>query len=183
MANQLGGRRYAQALFQLAVQQDRAEQWAEELGYLAQVMQDAEFNAFLRHAEVPLERKISAIATVLPEIDPLVRNLGALLVTRGAVDTVGDVAVGYNRLLDERLGRQPVTVTSAVALETAELERISQFVGNLIQQEVVVTTRVDASILGGIIIQIGDRLLDGSTRSKLEGLRKTLRSEAVAGQG
>ncbi len=179
MAKQLGGRRYAQALFELAVQQDRAEQWAGELAYMAQVLQDAEFNAFLQHAEVPVERKISALAAVLPELDPLVRNLGALLITRGAVAAAGDVALGYNRLLDERLGRQQVTVISAVALETAELERIRQFVGNLIRKEVVVTAQVDARILGGIIIQIGDRLLDGSTRSRLEGLRKELRSETV----
>lgn len=181
MAKQLGGRRYAQALFELAVQQDRAEEWAGELTHMAEVLQDAEFNAFLRHAEVPVERKISALAAVLPELDPMVRNLGALLITRGAVDTAGDVALGYNRLLDERLGRQQVTVISAVALETAELERIRQFVGSLIRKEVVVTARVDAAILGGIIIQIGDRLLDGSTRSRLEGLRKQLRSEAIQG--
>ncbi len=179
MAKQVGGRRYAQALFELAVQQDRTDEWSADLGQLAEVMQDTEFNPFLKHAEVPLERKIAALATVLPEIDPMVRNLGSLLVTRGAVDTAGDVVIGYNRLLDERLGRQQIEVTSAVALEAAELERIRQFVTNLIQKEVVVTTRVDESILGGIIIQVGDRLLDGSTRSKLEGLRKQIRSEAA----
>ncbi len=179
MAKQVGGRRYAQALFELAVQRDRTSQWAADLGQMAQVMQDAEFNPFLKHAKAPLERKITALATVLPDIDPMVRNLGALLITRGAVDTAADIAVGYNRLLDERLGRQQIEVTSAVTLEAAELERIRQFAANLIQKEVVATPRVDETILGGIIIQIGDRILDGSARSKLEGLRKQIRSETA----
>ena len=181
MAKQVGGRRYAQALFELAIQQDQATQCSEELGYMAQVLLDAEFSAFLKHTGVPVERKITAIETVLPDINPLVRNLGALLVTRGAVDILGDVSIGFNRLLDERLGRQPVEVTAAVPLEAGELERIRQFVTNLIQREVVVTARVDESILGGLIIQIGDRLLDGSTRSKLEELRKQIRSEVALG--
>ena len=181
MAKQVGGRRYAQALFELAIQQDQAPQWSEELGYMAQVLLDPEFNSFLKHTGVPVDRKTTAIETVLPEINPLVRNLGALLVSRGAVDVLGDVSIGFNRLLDERLGRQPVEVTAAVPLEDAELERIRRFVTDLIQREVVVTTRVDESILGGIIIQIGDRLLDGSTRSKLEALRKQIRSEVALG--
>ena len=180
-AGQVGGQRYARALFELAVEQDATDRWAGDLAQMAEAMQDEQFNPFLKHAEVPLERKISALATVLPEIDPLVRNLGSLLVTRGAVDSVGDVAVAYNRLVDERLGRQQVAVTTAVELDDAEGERIRQFVANLIQREVVLSTRVDESILGGMIIQIGDRLLDGSARAKLEELRKQIRTEAVAG--
>ena len=181
MAKQVGGRRYAQALFELAVQHDRTEQWAADVSRLAEAMEDADFNGFLKHAEVPLERKIGALEAVLPDIDPLVRNLGALLVTRGAVDLASDVAAGYNLLLDDRLGRQRIEVTSAVELEAGELDRIRQFATDLVRKEVVATTRVDQSILGGVIIQIGDQLLDGSARSKLEGLRKRLRTEAAAG--
>lgn len=180
MAKQVGGQRYARALFELAVEQDAIEPWASDLAQLADVMQDEEFNPFLKHAEVPLERKISALETVTPEVSPLVRNLGALLITRGSVDAIGDVATAYGRLVDERLGRQQIEVTTAVELEAAEAERIRQFVANLVQREVVLSTRLDESILGGMIIQIGDRLLDGSTRSKLEELRKQIRLEAAA---
>lgn len=180
MAKQVGGQRYARALFELAVEQDAIEPWASDLAQLADVMQDEEFNPFLKHAEVPLERKISVLETVTPEVSPLVRNLGALLITRGSVDAIGDVATAYGRLVDERLGRQQIEVTTAVELEAAETERIRQFVADLVQREVVLSTRLDESILGGMIIQIGDRLLDGSTRSKLEELRKQIRLEAAA---
>lgn len=181
MARQVAGGRYAQALFELAAQEDKAEPWAAQVEFMAAAMRDGEFNAFLKHAEVPLERKIAALTAVLPEVDPLVRNLGALLITRGAVDSVGEVAVGYQRLLDAQLDRQQVEVTTAVELAAAELERVREFVAGLIRKEVALTARVDAAILGGIVIQIGDRLLDGSARARLENLRKQLRTEGAAG--
>ena len=181
MAKQVGGQRYARALFDLAVEKDATDQWATDLAQLADVMQDEQFNLFLKHAEVRLEQKIESLATVLAEIDPMVRNLGSLLITRGSVDTIGDVAVSYNRLVVERLERQRIEVTTAVELEPAEAERIRQFVANLVQREVVMSTQVDESILGGMVIQIGDRLMDGSTRSRLEELRKQIRAEAAAG--
>ena len=181
MAKQVGGQRYARALFELAVEQDHTDQWATDLALLADVMQDEQFNPFLKHADVPLEQKISSLAAVLPDIDPMVRNLGLLLVTKGSVNSVGDVSVAYNGLVDDRLGRQRIEVTTAVDLEPDEADRIRQFVVNLVRRDVVMSTQVDESILGGMVIQIGDRLLDGSTRSKLEEMRKQIRSEGSPG--
>lgn len=174
MPKRVSGKRYAQALFELAVEHNQLEQWAEDLRFTDQVLQDEEFLALLQHAEVPLERKISAVDTVLQDVSGLVKNLVYLLITRRAVGLVHEVQIGYNQMLDEHRGRQQVEVTSAVPLEDQELERITQFVANLIQKEVAVSTRVDESILGGIIIQIGDQLLDGSVRASLENLRREL---------
>lgn len=180
MAKRVSGQRYAQAIFELALQNDQLESWGDDLRLANQVLQDEEFRAFLSHAEVPLDRKIGSIDAVLESADPLVKNLVALLVTRGVVSLMHDVQTAYNRLLDMHRGRQQVEVTSAVALSDQELERITRFASNLINKEVVVSTQVDESILGGVVIQIGDQLLDGSTRSRLEELRKQIRSEAMA---
>jgi F-type H+-transporting ATPase subunit delta len=179
MARRVSGQRYAQAIFELAVEQNQLEQWAEDLRFADQVLQDEEFRTFLSHAEVPLDRKTGAIDSVLGDVNPLVKNLVSLLVTRGAASLIHDVQVGYNRLLDEYRGRQQVEVTSAVPLDDQELERITRFASSLIHKEVVVSTHVDESILGGVVIQIGDQLLDGSTKARLEELRKQLRSEVL----
>ena len=179
MAKQVAGKRYAEALFQLALEQDRVEQWGEDVKLLAQVLQDADFGSFLKHAEVPYGDKVKSMDAVLRDVDPLVRNLGTLLVVRGAVPMVGDIQQEFARLLDQHLGRQQIEVTAAVPLDDTELQRIRQFVSGLIHKEVVVASRVDESILGGVIIQIGDQLLDGSTRTQLENLRKQLRSEVA----
>lgn len=179
MANRLSGQRYAQAIFELAEQEEQLEPWDQELRLAADVLGDEEFSLFLRHAEVPLERKIAAIDEVLSETHQMVRNLVALLVSRGGVDAMRDVQEAYTNLLDERLGRQRVEVTAAIPLEQAELDRITDLVGRMVGKEVVVTAQVDESILGGLIIQIGDQLLDGSASSALERLRQTVRAQAA----
>jgi F-type H+-transporting ATPase subunit delta len=179
VANRLSGQRYAQAIFELAEQHEQLEPWDQELRLAADVLGDEEFGLFLRHAEVPLERKITAIDEVLSETHPMVRNLVALIVSRGGVDAMRDVQEAYTRLLDERLGRQRVEVTAAVPLEPAELDRITDLVGRMVGKEVVVSALVDESILGGLIIQIGDQLLDGSASSALERLRRTVRAQAA----
>ena len=179
MANRLSGQRYAQAIFELAEHQEQLEPWDQELRLAADVLGDEEFSLFLRHAEVPLERKIAAIDEVLSETHQMVRNLVALLVSRSGVDAIREVQEAYTNLLDERLGRQRVEVTAAVELEPAELDRITHLVGRMVRKEVVVTASVDESILGGLIIQIGDQLLDGSASSALERLRQTVRAQAA----
>ena len=97
-----------------------------------------------------------------------------LLVARGLVDAIPEACSEYIEMQDQMEGRQRVEVTTAVRLESAEVERITEFVANLIGREVVVTPRVDEEILGGLVIQIGDRLLDGSARARLDGLRERL---------
>ena len=180
MAKRFSGKRYAQAIFQLAVQQDQVDQWAGELDSISQVLQDEEFSSFLENAQVPLSEKNRSIEAVFPDTNPLVRNLVALLISRGSTKLMRDVYLSYSELVDDYRGRRRVEVTSAVPLDAAELERISRFVSKLIQKEVVVSTEVDETILGGVIIQVGDQLLDGSVRSRLEGLRRQVRSDVTA---
>ncbi len=179
MANRLSGQRYAEAIFELALENEQLEQWDQDLQLAADVLGDDEFALFLGHADVPQERKISAIESVLSEAHPLVRNLVSLMVSRGGVAAMRDVQEGYSQLLDDHLGRQRAEVTTAVPLETEELERVTEFVRQLVGREVVLSTRVDENILGGLIVQIGDRLLDGSTASGLERMRQVVRAQAA----
>lgn len=174
MAQRLSGKRYAQAIFALALENDKVEPWGEDLAVVAQVFEDAEFTALLKHADMPAADKLAATASVLAGVDPLVRNLVDLLVSKNSVDSIPGVYSGYTELLDRHLGRQRVEITTAVPLESAETDRISSFVSGLIHSEVVLTTQVDESVLGGLVIQIGDQLLDGSTKTRLEELRKRL---------
>ena len=179
MANRLSGQRYAQAIFELALEHQQLEQWDQDLRLAADVLGDDEFAVFLGHADVPQERKISAIESVLSEANPLVRNLVSLMVTRGGVAAMRDVQEGYSQLLDDHLGRQRAEITTAVELSPEELERITEFVGRLVGREVVLTTRVDENILGGLIVQIGDQLLDGSSATGLERMRQVVRAQAA----
>ena len=176
MAQQVSGKRYGQAVFELAREQGQASEWGRDLSLVHEAFQDADFNALLKHAGVSAEDKRNSIDTVLGGVNPMVRNMVNLLVARGLVDAVPEACEEYSELLDRQEGRQRVEVTTAVPLEDSEVERITNFISGLIGREVVVTARVDEEILGGLVIQIGDRLLDGSARARLEGLRERLAS-------
>ena len=184
MPAQVSGKRYAQAIFELAREQDRLDQWAGDLQLVHEALRDEDFKGFLKHAEVPADDKVRAISTVLSVAHPLVQNLVNVLVAGGLVDLLPQLHEAYEALLDEHRGRLRVEVTSAIPLEDSELERITNFLSGLIEKEVVATTVVDESILGGVVIRMGDRLLDGSARSRLEGLRNRLHAGvSVSPQG
>ena len=180
MAQQLSGKRYAQAIFDLALENDQVEQWGADLAVVAEVFEDTDFAALLKHANMPAADKLNATASVLAGVNPMVRNVVDLLVSKNSVDSIPGVYSGYTELLDKHLGRQRVEITTAVPLESAETDRISSFVSELVHAEVVLTTRVDESILGGLVIQIGDQLMDGSTKARLDGLRNRLHTEIAA---
>ncbi len=179
MAGNVSAKRYAQAVFELGLERDRLDQWATELELVAGVLQDEEFKALLKHAGVPAGDKVKAVDSVLGQADPTIRNVVNLLISKGLVGVISDLRAAYVDLLDQHLGRQRVQVTSAVPLEQSELDRISEFVSHLVRKEVIVSADVDESILGGVVIQIGDRLLDGSTASRLNALRNSINSEMM----
>ena len=174
MPQKVSGKRYGQAIFELAQESGAIEQWGQDVALVAQAFEDAEFGALLKHAGVSAEDKRRATEAVLADVQPLVRNMVDLLVARGLVDAIPEACSEFIELQDQMEGRQRVEVTTAVPLETAEVERITEFVAGLIGRDVVVTPRVDEEILGGLVIQIGDRLLDGSARARLDGLRERL---------
>lgn len=158
----------------MALDSGDAARWGQDMAVVAEAFEDAEFAALLKHAGVPAEDKRSAVDTVLGGVDPMVRNMVNLLVARGLVEAIPEACEEFAQLLDRQEGRQRVELTTAVPLEPDEVERITNFVAGLIGREVVVTPRVDESILGGLIIQIGDRLLDGSAQARFNSLREQL---------
>ncbi len=171
--------RYAQAVFHIAQERDQLDTWAGDLSQMSQALQNEEFSAFLEHAKVPLDSKVRAIAEILPSTDPLVQNFLSLLVSRGLAELAPQVEREYQRLLDELRGREHVEVYSAVPLVAQEEERVASFLKELVQKEVVLDTQLDPSILGGLVFRVGDKLLDGSTRTRLQELRKRLHGDNV----
>ena len=180
MAQQLSGQRYAQAIFDLALENNEVEQWGQDLAVVSEAFQDSDFAALMKHADMSAADKRAATGSVLAGVNTMVRNLVDLLVSKGSVDSIADVYTSYTELLDQHLGRQRVEVTTAIALDEAEANRITSFVSELVRREVVLTIKVDESILGGLVIQIGDRLLDGSTKARLDGLKNRLHTEIAS---
>ena len=162
MPRRASAKRYAHAAFELAEQRDLLDSWAADLRSVNEVLREEQLRVFMEHAKVPLARKVQAIKEAFQETDPMIQNLLCLLVSRGLVDLVQEVEEWYQHLLNQHRGREEVEVVSAVDLDDSERERIAHFLTGMLSKEVVLHVRVDPAILGGLVIKVGDRLIDGA---------------------
>lgn len=174
MAVTARAKRYAEALAQIARDGNSWDQWDRDLSGLARLVEQPDFKAVLESPKVPLARKEALISEALPNAGPLVRNLAQLLILRRRIDAVPDVLTEFRRMHDGHRGIEHARVTTAVPLEQREREALLQQLSIMTGKRIEVETEVDPGILGGVVVRIGDKLIDGSTRGRLEALRRRL---------
>lgn len=175
------GRRFAEAAFQIARDANALERWEQDLARVAEVMSDRDFLALLEAPQVPEKVKLDGVTTLLPDVLPQVRNLVSLLVLQGRASAFASVRQHFMALADERRGIARAEVTTAVPLDQQQNRRISDSLARLVNaREVVVTETVDPDILGGVVARVGDRLIDGSARTRLHSLRDSLARRPVS---
>ncbi len=168
------GKRYAQAAFELALEKNELESWQEGLEKIADLTKDEELMALLQNPRLSFDAKKSLLQKRLGEINPLVFNLTLLLVSKGILRRGGDILHQYNALLDAHRGIERAKVIAALPLGDQESEAISHRLGEIVERRVVIDAQVDPSIIGGFIARVGDTLIDGSIRQRLETLKKSL---------
>lgn len=170
-------RRYARALFQMGSDNGRFEAYGNELGGIASMVSDSsELRQALINPVVKVSEKRSILQALLPRVGASaeVQRFVLLLLDRGRLTELSRIASDYQRLTDERLGRVRGTVTSATPLDGAAFEDIRQALAKRTGKQVILEAKVDPELLGGIVAQVGDLVLDGSLRSRLENLSRKL---------
>jgi F-type H+-transporting ATPase subunit delta len=173
-------RRYAEAAFEVASRDGTVDQWRSELETAGAIVAAPKVGRALANPSVPLEeRTATAEATFSPIVARPVLNLIKLMLRRGRIEQLPRLADEFRRLDNAGQGITLATATSAAPLSPDELrvltERMEQYTGGRIELAV----EVDPSLLGGLVVQVGDRLIDGSVRSRLERLRNQLVSGAL----
>jgi F-type H+-transporting ATPase subunit delta len=168
------GKRYARAAFELALEKNELEVWQEGLKKIADLATDQRLMALLQDPRVPFDAQKSLLQRGLGEIHPLVLNLAILLASKGLLSRGSNIFQQYNNLLDAHHGVERARVTTALPLATEEKGVVSRRLGEILDRKVVIDGQVDPSIIGGFIARIGDTLIDGSIRQKLETLKKKL---------
>ncbi len=167
-------RRYAQAAFEVARERGQVEGWLNELERLVELLEGTEAGAFLAAPHIPFEAKQQFIGQALAGFLPEVRNLVLLLVRRRRIRLLRRIFEEFSQLANEYRGVVVAEVTSAVPLEDADKAVIIRQLSELTGKRVILRTRVDPAILGGLIVRVGDKLIDGSVRTRLERLREAL---------
>ncbi len=174
MARRGYARRYSQAVFEIALETTELDRWQSDLKKVVSVVGDAAFMALLESPRFHFEDKARLLSERLRGINPMVLNLVLLLVTRGRLSIIGDIVDGYQRLLDSYRGIEPAEVTTAIPLDDKDRVKLAEHLGAMVGKKVRLKCEVDPSLIGGIVARIGDKLLDGSTRSKLMALKREL---------
>jgi F-type H+-transporting ATPase subunit delta len=174
MARKASARRYAQAVFELALEKQELERWQSDLRKMADAIGEADFLAALQSPRLKFEDKDRLLAARVGEISPLALNLARLLISRDSIGIIGDIAAEYGRLLDSYRGIEPADVITAIPLDERDIQKLTEGLGAMVGKKVVLKSGVDPSVIGGIIARVGGKLLDGSTRSRLAALRSEL---------
>jgi F-type H+-transporting ATPase subunit delta len=171
-------RRYAKALFELAVEENRFEETGRELKVLSAALEaDPELMAALASPTSREERLSAAevlVATLKP--GPSLANGLRLLAERRRLPDLCAIERVYRDLADERTGRVRARVVSAVPLAEDAVQRIGAALALATRRNVVVERAVDPSILGGAVAQVGSHVFDGSLKNQIQQLKQQLKA-------
>jgi F-type H+-transporting ATPase subunit delta len=174
MIPQPAARRYAEGAYLIAREAKKEDAWRSGLQSIAALFGNPDADRVFASSSTSAENKRQLVEKSLEGLDREVLNLARLLLRRGRTMLGPQISLAYEEILDRANGISHAMVTSAVPLSQDELAAVQEKLEELTGGTVVVQTEVDESILGGLIVRIGDRLIDGSTRSRLVALKQRL---------
>jgi F-type H+-transporting ATPase subunit delta len=164
---------YARSLYQVATEHDKLNRVREQLGEFADALdQSRELQTFFFSPYFSTEEKKDGLDAAVTDADETVRNFLRLLLENHRMPVVFRVRREVDRLWEEDHRLLPVEITSAVELDPSIAERIGDEIGRQTGRTVQLTSTVDPNVIGGIVLRVGNSILDASIRTRLENLRK-----------
>jgi F-type H+-transporting ATPase subunit delta len=155
------------------------ELWRRDLEQAALTLEERGLEAVLANPAIALDQRLDAAGQVFSRLSRPVTNLILLLVRRRRIEQLPRVAAEFRRLDDRRNGLTHATATSAAPLGADEIRAITARLEAMTGDRIALETAVDPALLGGVVVRVGDRLIDGSVRGRLERLRNQLASGAL----
>ncbi|MDQ2654771.1 MAG: F0F1 ATP synthase subunit delta [Chloroflexota bacterium] len=167
--------RYAQAVFSLGKERGTLDVWQSDLTDLATLTGDSRVSSYLSNPSITADTKLATLEASLPStVQPELRNLAKLLVVRDRTNLIPQIREIFEDQVRAERGITVAQVTTSEPLTAEEealvREKLAAMTGNTIE----ITATVDPDIIGGIVVRIGDQVIDGSVRNKLERMRTRL---------
>jgi ATP synthase F1 delta subunit len=164
---------YARSLFEAAQDAGRLDEVREQLGQFADALaDDRDLQVFFFSPYLTSEEKKEGLRKAVTGADPLMGNFLELLVENHRMPALLRIRREYDRLWDEENKLLPVQITSAVELDEQVVEQIGERIGEQTGRKVELSSNVDPDVLGGLVVRVGNTVLDASIRNRLEQLRK-----------
>jgi F-type H+-transporting ATPase subunit delta len=168
-------RRYAEAIFDLARKQNTLDRTLEDVKEIARLFTIRKLAYLLREPKVSVQRKEAALRQALStRVLPTSLNLALLIVERQLVDFMPNIAAELEQLVLDYKNEAVAQVTTAKPMDDRQKALVEQALVRKTGKKIIMDTRVDPNILGGVIARVGDQVIDGSVRYRLSALRQHL---------
>ena len=170
--------RYATALFELATEERNAETVSRDFAELKTLLAESPELARLVKAPVfSTEQQKLGMDAVLRRMEaaPLTVRFVLTLATKRRLAALNPIIDAYERLVAEQKGEINAEVSAAQPLSDTEIQELKRVLKEKLGREARLATRIDPSLLGGLVVKVGSRMIDSSLRTKLEGLRAAMR--------
>jgi ATP synthase F1 delta subunit len=164
---------YARALFEVAVERDELDEMHDELDAFADAMHESrQMSVFFFSPYFSAQEKKDGLHKAVQEASPEFINFLEALIERHRMPAIFRIRTEFDTLWEHERRRLPVHITSAIDLDKSLVESIGERIGSQVDREVELSSDVDPDILGGVVLQVGNVVLDASIKNRLEQLRK-----------
>jgi ATP synthase F1 delta subunit len=164
---------YARSLFEVAREQGKLDQVREQLGQFVDALdENRELAVFFFSPYFSISEKQDALDRVLVGAEEIFLNFLKLLVEKHRMPVIFRIRQSFEQLWEEENRTLPVEITSAVELDEGTTESLARQIAERAGRKVKLATRVDPEILGGLVVRVGNSILDASIRNRLEQLRR-----------
>jgi F-type H+-transporting ATPase subunit delta len=164
---------YARSLFEVAREHGKLDELREQLAQFADALdENRDLAVFFFSPYFSTKEKQAALARVLDGADERFLNFLSLLIENHRMPVIFRIRHEYERLWDEENRTLPVEITSAIELDEETTASLGRTIGEGAGRKVTLAARVDPDILGGIVVRVGNSILDASIRNRLEQLRR-----------
>jgi len=164
---------YARSLFEVAIERDELDEIREQLAAFADAMHDnRQLAVFFFSPYFSVNEKKDGLERAVRGATPAFNNFLQALIERHRMPAIFRIRTEFETLWEHERRLLPVHVTSAVELEESLVESLGQRIGQQVDREVQMSSEVDPDILGGVVLRVGNVILDASIKNRLEQLRK-----------
>ncbi len=176
------GRRYAGAIFDIALKQNTVERTLEDIQEIATLFSKRTLAYLLKEPKLPAQRKESALRQALASrVLPTSLNLALLVVQRDLVEAMPNIARELAQLVLDYKNQAVAEVTTAAPMDEQQLNSVKQALERNTGKSILMHTKVQPEILGGVIARVGDQVIDGSIRHRLAALKQQLLTGVAVG--
>lgn len=180
MTDRTVAKRYAKALYDIGTEQGKSEIFAENLKELATLLdENNEVKEMLLNQSIQSGDKKNAMGVLIADMDPMVKNFVNLVLDKNRADSLMAMCESYMDFLEEQANILHAVVTSAVPLTGEQVGQIEDKFSKLMEQSVKAETAIDASLIGGVTVRIGDTVYDGSVAHHLKQLSDSLKETVL----